>query len=169
MRNLSTILIMTTFLSTLFGFKSQNKNSIYPPEKFSVVEAKLSNGKPVVGSINMGYKNYSDKARYPWCLKINIALDLKKVTENGLPLKSESDIANKFEDELINSIRKVATAHYIGHLYNDTFLDVYIYLDNPEKVNEYLQSEVNKKGLIRGFAFRIEKDPNWTFVKALLK
>src|SRR5271165_6614679 len=99
MKNLNNILIMSILFSTLLGFKSQNKSSIYPPENFSVVEASLSNGKPVVGSINMAYQDYAAKAKYPWCLTINMALDLKNVTENGLPLKSESDIANKFEDE----------------------------------------------------------------------
>lgn len=169
MKNLSTIFIMAAIFSALSGFKSKNQNSVYPPEKFSVVEAKLSNGKPVVGSINMGYKSYTHKEQYPWCLTLNIALDLNGVYKNGLPLKSESDIANKFEDELINSIRKITTAHYICHLYNDTFFDVYIYLDHPEKVNEYLKNEVNKPGLIRGFAYKIERDPNWTTVDGFLK
>jgi hypothetical protein len=160
---------MAFFLSTFFKGKAQNKQSISPPEKFSVVEAKLSNGKPVIGSFNMGYKNYGLKNRYPWCLTINMGLDLKHVTDNGLPTKAESDIANKFEDKLIADIKKITTIHYIGHLYNDTFLDIYAYVDNPEKVNKYLQSQVNKKGLIRGFAFKMQKDTNWDMVKMFLK
>ncbi len=162
-------LLMAFFLSSFFNGKAQNKNSSYPPEKFSVVEAKLADGKPAIGNFNMGYKNYALKSRYKWCLTINIALDLKHVTANGLPIKSESDIANKLEDELMSAIRKLTTTHYIGHLYNDTFLDIYAYIENPEKVNKYLQSQVNKKGLIRGFAFKMEQDPNWNTVKAFLR
>jgi|GEM_PF-6129445 len=59
----------------------------YPPEKFSVVEAKLENGKPVVGSINMAYKDYEDKSKYPWCLELHIALELKNVTQTDYQLK----------------------------------------------------------------------------------
>ncbi|SDT42273.1 Family of unknown function [Mucilaginibacter mallensis] len=163
------IVIMAGFLSLIFGDKSQNKQAVYPPEKFSVVQAKLSNGKPVVGSINMAYKNYPMAAKYPWCLTINMALDLKNVRKDGLPLQSESDIANKFEDQLIKEISKLATVHYIGHLYNDTFLDIYAYLDNPEKVNQYLQKEVNKEGVTRGFRYEIKQDPKWSVVQPFLR
>ncbi|MBB6112863.1 DUF695 domain-containing protein [Mucilaginibacter lappiensis] len=149
--------------------KAQKKDSTYPPENFSAVQAKLDNGKPVVGSINMAYKNYNKKGQYPWCLTINMALELKNVSPNGLPVKVESDIANKFEDQLLDEIKKLATAHYIGHLYNDSFLDIYIYLNDPKKVATYLQSQVNKKGITRGFAYKIEQDPNWSTVQHLLK
>ena len=74
-----------------------------------------------------------------------IGLDLNNLFENGLPKDSESAIANKLEDELFTNIKKYSSAHYIGHLFNDTFLDIYIYLDKPEKVHKYLQSQVNKK------------------------
>jgi len=159
--------LLVLFIST--NCKPQNKSSIFPPEKFSVVEAKLQNGKPVVGSMNMAYKNYDKKAQYSWCLVINIALELKNVSPNGLPVKAESDIVNKFEDQLLDEIKKLTTAHYIGHLYNDSFLDIYIYLDDPKKVATYLQSQVNKKGITRGFAYKIEQDPDWSTVQHLLK
>ncbi|MEN0055559.1 MAG: DUF695 domain-containing protein [Mucilaginibacter sp.] len=161
---ISSLLLLIAFVS-----KGQNKSSIFPPENFSVVKANLENGKPVIGSINMAYKSYEQKNAYPWCLTLNIALELKNVDKNGLPTKSESDIANKFEDELFNQIKKLTTAHYIGHLYNDSFLDIYIYLQEPKKVHEYLQSQVNKKGITRGFGYEIKQDPNWSTVQSLLK
>jgi hypothetical protein len=163
------ILIAVLLLLPVFSCKSQDKHSTHPPEKFSVVEGKLSNGKQVVGSINMAYKDYKEKYKYPWYLELNIALELKNVTANGLPTTEESNIANKFEDELFNEISKITTSHYIGHLYNDSFLDVYIYLDDPKKVHEYLQTQVNKKGITRGFAYKITNDPLWTNVNSLFK
>lgn len=162
-------IIIVLLLCIVTACHAQNKSSEFPPEEFSVVEAKLQNGKPVVGSINTAYKNYDKKAQYPWCLTINIALELKNVSKNGLPIKAESDIANKFEDQLLAEIKKLATAHYIGHLYNDTFLDIYIYLDDPKKVAAYLQSQVDKKGITRGFGYKIEQDPTWSTVQHLLK
>jgi len=66
-------------------------------------------------------------------------------------------------------IKKIATAHYIGHLFYDTFLDVYIYLSEPEKVHQYLQTQINKEGLIRGFGYEINQDPKWTIVEGFLK
>ncbi|MFD0763962.1 DUF695 domain-containing protein [Mucilaginibacter lutimaris] len=160
-----TSLLMLCLISCNAQF---TKNAGALPEKFTVVKAKLGSGKAAVGSFNMAYKNYSLKESYPWCLKINMALDLKNVTENGLPVKAESDIANKYEDYLINNIRKLSTTLYVGHLYNDSFLDIYIYLDEPEKVNEFLKAEVGKKDVTRQFAYEIKEDANWETVADFL-
>lgn len=158
-------------LSTLFGCRNGNNNQgsdIFPPQKFSVVEANLGD-KPGIGSFNSAYKPYNKKARYPWCLRIAIGLDLDNLYENGLPKEKESAIANRLEKELLSEIQKIATAHYIGHIFNDTFLDVYIFLDDPEKVHEYLQTEINKEGLVRGFGYEIKEDPKWKTIEGLLK
>jgi hypothetical protein len=81
--------ILALLLCIVTASYAQNKSAKFPPENFSVVQAKLENGKPVVGSINIAYKNYDKKAQYPWCLVINIALELKNVSTNGLPIKAE--------------------------------------------------------------------------------
>ena len=165
---------MASLLSTFFGCKGQKSKpdkaeSIFPPEKFSVIQATMANGKPVIGSFNLAYKNYDKKTKYPWCLKIAIGLNLDSLFENGLPKDSESKVANKLEDDLLAEVKKLSTAHYVGHLFNDTFLDIYIYLDDPEKVHNYLQTQINKEGLIRGFGYEINKDPSWATVKEFMK
>jgi hypothetical protein len=151
------------FFFIVFGLASC-KTYYIPKENFAVIQAELDN-KPVIGSINLAYKDYNLKAKYPWCLQIAIALDLENLYDNGLPKDEESKIAYKLENELLAEIQKIATAHYIGHLFNDTFLDVYIYLDNPEKVHQYLQTQINKEGLIRGFGYEIHQDRKWKIVK----
>jgi hypothetical protein len=165
------ILIMTNFLSILFGCGQNGKpesKDIFPTESFSVIEATLNN-KPVIGSFNMAYKNYDKKIKYSWCLTISMALDTANLFENGLPKSNESAIANKLEDELLLKIKKLDTAHYVGHLFNDTFLDIYIYLDEPEKIHQYLQTQINKVGLARPFSYEINQDPQWATVKGFLK
>jgi hypothetical protein len=102
-------------------------------------------------------------------LELNIALNLDSVYENGLPHQNESDVANKFEDELVENLKKVTTIHYIGHMYNDSFLDIYIYLDDPERANDYLKQEVNKAGVTRPFSYKIKKDPDWLTVQKLFR
>jgi hypothetical protein len=171
MKQRTLIVITMGLLSTLFGCgqrNTQKTQEIFPRESFSVIEASIGD-KPVVGSFNMAYKTYDKKSQYAWCLTISIALELENLFENGLPKDEESAIANKLEDELYAGIQKLATAHYIGHLFNDTFLDVYIYLDEPEKVHEYLQIQVNKEELIRDFRYEIAKDTKWITVEEFLK
>ena len=167
------ILILTMgFFTSLFGY-GQNKKStsdnIFPEEEFSVLEATLTNGNPAIGSFNMAYKKYDKKSKFPWCLSISIGLKLENCKENGLPESNEIPIANGLEDELLKKIKELTTAHYIGHLFNDSFLDIYIYLDDPEKVHQWLQTQINKKGLIRGFGYEINKDATWETVKHFFK
>ena len=62
-----TFIIMASFLSKLFSrgqSKNENKKYIFPTENFSVVQGQV-NGKPMIGSLNMGYKNYEKKLNIP--------------------------------------------------------------------------------------------------------
>ncbi|MDR2840204.1 MAG: DUF695 domain-containing protein, partial [Paludibacter sp.] len=72
-------------------------------------------------------------------------------------------------DELLSKIKEITTSHYVGHLFNGTFLDVYVYLDNPKDVHSYLQTQVNKEDWIREFAYEISKDTKWTNVEWILQ
>jgi len=154
------------FLSGLFG--KAPAQDVFPTENFAVVEGG-GGGKPATGAINMGYKNYALKANYPWCLRISIGLDLENVYKSGLPKNEERVIADALEDALLAEIKKRATAHYIGHLYNNTYLDIYIYLDDPNKVHQYLQTQTNNKSLTRGFGYEINQDAEWAEVAGFLK
>lgn len=165
------VIIMAIFLSTIYCSKQNTIpecKDIFPADSFFVVNAIIDN-KPVMGSFNFAYKHYKQKEKYPWCLTLSIALNLDSLFDNGLPFESEYAIAAKLEDELLTEIKNLATAHYIGHLFNDTFLDVFIYLDEPQKVHDYLQLQINKKGLVRGFGYEINQDPKWTRASLFLK
>ena len=90
---------MVSILFSVLGCRNnkiykKDNSDIYPKENFSVVEATF-NGKPEIGSFNMAYKNFRDKANFPWCLNLHIELDSKNLYANGLPLPDETKIANK--------------------------------------------------------------------------
>ena len=162
---------MLAFLSAFLGCKSdqiKNEKDIFPPEKFSVIKAQL-HGKLVVGSFNQSYSTYDKKNVYPWRLIISMALSLDSLDSNALPSPGESKIAYAEEDELVAKIQKTATAHYVGHLLNDGFMDIYLYLADPKAVNILLQGEVNKPDLKRGFKFEISQDPEWTTIKGFMQ
>jgi len=147
---------------------STTNEEVFPTEKFAVFESKLPDGRPVVGNVNLAYSDFPRKKEYPWCLELNIALNENNLFENGLPKQEESTMANRFEDDLLAEIRKRSVAHYIGHIYNDGFLDVYVYLDKPKEVHDYLQTQVNKEGVARPFSYEIKEDTNWTTVEGIL-
>ena len=166
------IFVMLSLLSSLFGCSGNkgksDKSQIFPPEKYSVIQAKYK-GKVVIGSMNQAYDNYKLKVDYPWCLIISIGLNLDRLDKNGLPSGEESNIAYREEDEFVTQIKKITISHYIGHLFNDGFLDVYVYLNEPKAVNTYLQTQLNKPELKRGIGYRINKDPDWETVAPFMK
>ena len=106
---------MVSILFSVLGCRNnkiykKDNSDIYPKENFSVVEATF-NGKPEIGSFNMAYKNFRDKANFPWCLNLHIELDSKNLYANGLTLPDETKIANKllkFRTNLSIDIQKYA-------------------------------------------------------------
>ena len=162
---------MASFFSSLLGGRKQNedeKANVFPEDSFSMLQAE-ADGMAVTGSVNKGYKDYGRKEDFPWCLHIGIALNADSVQGNGLPKSDEMDIAYRQEDILLEDIKNIETTHFIGHLFNDGFLDVYLYLPEPQKVHDYLQTQINKEGLLRGFGYEINKDPNWDRVEVFMK
>lgn len=158
------IFIIMAFLN-FFKINGQDKKPVY-----SVIQAKDNKGElTAIGNVDASLKNYNDKKKYPWCLTISIALEERNLNKNHLPNQQESDIANKFEDVLVGHVEKLVPSKYVGHLYNDGFLDVFIYLKDPEKAHNYLLTFADKKDKIREFAHKIEQDLNWERVESLLK
>lgn len=154
------------FICALFPLFNPSKiNAQTRKPSFSVIQATSNNGELLsVGTIDISYKNFNDKARYPWCLLISIALDERNLFDNKLPRDGESAIANNLEDRIITEIEKMATLQYVGHIYYDGFLDIYIYLNDPKSISSYLTKEMKSKTLVREFGYVIEHDPNWSKV-----
>lgn len=158
---------VTTFAESKPVSATAQEEAEYPEEQFSVVHAEID-GRSVIGSVNKGYVGYAKKAQYPWRLHIGIALDENNIGEDGLGGYEENTIAYKVEDELLDGIRKTGTAHFIGHMFNDGYLDVYVYIADPEAVHQYLQQQTNREDLLRGFGYEIGKDPTWNEVAGFL-
>lgn len=148
--------------------KSTSEDGLFPKEAYSIIEAKLENGKPVIGRFNQGYRSYPSKSKYQWCLKVAVELDKERLFRNGLPLPEEKEVANNLQEKLIEELGKLTTTHHIGHLYNDKFLDIYWYVEDPAKVHQWLQAQTAEQTLVRGFGYEINPDPKWQTVRMFL-
>ena len=158
-------------LSILWSCKDSKGNDFkitYPEEKLGVVNATYSDGSIAIGAFNRGYKDYKDKPNYPWSLIITIDLDKKNCTSNGLPSETESEIVNKFEDELVEKMSKISPVHNVGHLFNDNQLQIFLYIRDNTKIKEWLQKEIKEENIIRPFTFEITEDQNWTTTESLM-
>lgn len=94
-------------------------------------------------------------------MKIDIELNPKNCSANGLPLENESKLTNQFEDELVKNMSKISPVHNVGHLFNSNHLNIYLYVRDKDKINEWLQTEIKKENLIRSFTYEIVEDRKW--------
>lgn len=137
-------------------------------ENFSVLQLTLSDGKPALGSIDYGYANFKHKKRYRYFLDISIIMDPEKLTDAGFPDVEESPVILELEDELKRRVDQVADAVYVGHLYNKGMLDVFMYLDSPDKVKEHLDIFKDGENRTRDISYEIYDDPKWREVSVFM-
>lgn len=140
----------------------------YPEEKLGVIKATYSDDSIAIGAFNVGYKNYQEKSNYPWSLIIIMNLDVKNCTPIGLPTESEGEITNKFEDELVEKMSKISPIHNVGHLFNKNQLQIFLYIRDYTKINEFLEIEIRNKKLVRPLTFEITEDPNWSTTESVM-
>ncbi len=151
-------------LSLFWNCKDSKKEDFkmtYPEENLGVIKAKYSDGSLAIGAFNRGYKDYEEKSNYPWSLKINVELNSEKCNPNGLPTADENELANQLEDELVKNLLKISPVHNVGHLFNSNHLDIYLYVRDKNKVDEWLKREVKNVDLKRSFSYELVKDKNW--------
>lgn len=151
--------------STLWNCKDSKQEDFkvtYPEEELGVIKAKYTDGTLAIGGFNRGYRNYKEKHYYPWSLKITMALNSEKCNPNGLPMDGENELANKFEDELVENLSNISPIHNVGHLFNNNYLDIYLYVRDKNKIDEWLEMEIQKEKLIRSFNYELIKDENWS-------
>lgn len=159
--------LFSTLISLLISFQYSSAQVV--EEQFAVVDGEFENGVKIIGTINMAYKEFQDKRTYPWCLHIVVELDQDSLFVNKLPLRSESTLAYALEDELVAGVKKIATTQFIGHVFYDGMMDIFLYLKAPEVVNQYLQIKTAGTGHVRGYSFEISEDPEWLKVASYLK
>ncbi|WP_338647903.1 DUF695 domain-containing protein [Flavobacterium sp. KS-LB2] len=166
------ILILTMGIFSIFwnckDVKKEEFKVSYPVEKLGVIKAQYSDGSIAIGAFNRGYKNYNEKFNYPWSLKIDIELNPKNCSANGLPLEDESKLTNQFEDELVKNMSKISPVHNVGHLFNSNHLNIYLYVRDKAKINEWLQTEIKKENLIRSFTYEIVEDKKWETTESFM-
>ena len=141
--------------------KKEDFKVTYPEENLGIIKAKYSDGSIAIGAFNRGYKDYAEKSNYPWSLKINMELNSENCNPNGLPLADENKLVNKLEDELVENMAKISPIHNVGHLFNSNHLDIYLYVRDKKKINEWLKMEIKKENLTRSFTYELISDKKW--------
>ncbi|MGY6650084.1 DUF695 domain-containing protein [Wenyingzhuangia sp. IMCC45574] len=148
------------------GFKEKDKIRELIPLRFIEKRISLPNNKSGISLFNSSYRKFKKRNAASWCLNITVSLDKKFCDKDGLPLIEESFISSQFEKKLIVELMSESDTniHYVGHIYKEFCLEMYLYLESPEEIYDFMEEKFNQKKLTRGFVYEIIKDTKWDLV-----
>jgi len=106
-----------------FTEKYKNVKNFDEEEKFSIFEANLHNGLPLIATINTSLLDYDSKASYPWISVLKTHYDGE--SNNGLPAKNDYEILSKIEENLIEKLTNENGHLYIGRESADNVKETY--------------------------------------------
>jgi len=154
--------ILASFLLFQYYSFSQSKDSLWGVLQFTV------NNKNCLAVINMEYKNFKEKSKYPVALFFDVETR-EKVGPDGWPSPEENLIFNSFENQIINLVDSNCIAKYIGRTILDGKREIIFYIDKKEKIDKALKELKQTEKMIRVFDYSFYDDPTWEQVYMFYK
>lgn len=127
-------------------------------DEFSLLEATLENGMPLMATVNTSLLKYSAKASYPWISVLKIAYDGNSNT--GFPEEADYNKMNAIEDQVIELLTPKDGNLYIGRETADNSKSIYLAgkdFRQPSKVFDRIIKENPEYNI----SLEIYKDKYW--------
>jgi hypothetical protein len=115
-------------------------------------------GRPVFATIDMGLRDFPDKQRFPFFL--SLTTPLVNPTSEGLPIRSDADNLNTWEDAVEARLRSTGEFVYVGRVTWSGHRELLYYLNNQLPAMEVLKT-LSDSHSTRPFAFTSKRDENW--------
>ena len=128
-------------------------------EKFSVLEAQLENGLPLISVMNMDLLNWQAKPSHPWIA--NLQIPYKSPEYNGLPGKVLSDRFTLFEDAILSQLTDFKGHLYIGKQSGDHIRSYHFATKNFKQCAKIIHEFQEKYKDDFDIDFEIVKDKYW--------
>ncbi|RZL46487.1 MAG: DUF695 domain-containing protein, partial [Pedobacter sp.] len=128
-------------------------------DSYASLEAKLSNGLPLIAVVNRTLLNWDSKASHPWILAIEIKYDGSN--NNGLPGDGDYELLNKFEDEIMLELNDFDGYLNIGRQTADGERIIYFACKDFRKPSKVLHYFTKKYAGKVDFEYEIYKDRYW--------
>lgn len=136
-------------------------------DKFTLYEAELESGLPLLATMNTTLLEWDDKPSHPYILRIYINY---KGNENGLPEQHSFDLMNEFEDILIENLPDKQGYLNVGRQTGDGLKEIYFAskeFRNCSKIVANIIAVYNDKLDVN---YEIYKDKYWqTFERFRMK
>jgi hypothetical protein len=128
-------------------------------DAFSIMEAKLQSGLPLIACINTVLLEWDAKASHPWIAVVEIEYD--GTNFNGLPEKPINDFLYKIEDAITQELKQVASNLPIGRQSSKNLRKIYYACkDFRESSKSIYAIQRLYEGEVK-MSYRIYKDKYW--------
>lgn len=133
----------------------------YEPEDdtYSIMEAKLESGFPLIASINTDLMEWDAKASHPWIAVVDIEYD--GTDYNGLPKKPINDFLYKIEDEIRAALRQSEGILHIGRQSSKNVRNIYFACKGFRDSSKAIYSVQSRYEGSTKMSYRIFKDKYW--------
>src|SRR5690606_23317221 len=120
-----------------------------------------------LATFNNKYKDYPNKAFFPW--HVLIELEIVEKNDNGHPVDKDAERLAKLEDEVMSFLKQKHTVHFVGRVTRNGFRDLRFYIDKPRFKQAEVYAFCDNVMKERGINFGVEQDPEWTAISGLIK
>ncbi|WP_292010369.1 DUF695 domain-containing protein [Chryseobacterium sp.] len=127
-------------------------------DSFSILNATLASGLPLIAVVNTSLLKWDQKASYPWISVVKIRYNGEK--NNGLPEKGDYDSLDKIEEKMVDQLNLEEGNLYIGRESADNMREVFFaskgFRHSPKVFNTIIKDHPEYK-----ISFDLYKDKYW--------
>ncbi len=142
------------FVEKYQGTRRHTENDTY-----SVLEARLKNGKALIAVINTDLLTWENKASHPWVMNIEIKYDGSK--NNGMPDSKTYEILNAIEGEMVEQLKDADGYLNIGRQTADSTREIYFACKDFRKPSRVVHQVHEKYAQQFEMSYEIYKDKYW--------
>ena len=127
-------------------------------DSFSLFEATLTNGFPLIATVNTDLLRWNKKASHPWISVLRI--EYKGDDESGFPDNEDYEMLNAIEDEMLVDLKPEEGDLNIGRETAEHIREIYFASKDFRKISKIL-AETTRKYPQYNITFEIYKDKYW--------
>lgn len=127
-------------------------------DSFSMVEATLSSGFPLIATVNSDLLRWDEKASHPWISVLRIEYDGQN--NNGFPNSEDYEKFNTIEDELLLELLPENGDLNIGRETAENIREIYFASKDFRNISKVLAETIHKYSNYN-MTFEIYKDKYW--------
>jgi hypothetical protein len=141
-----------------FTEKYKNVKDFSEEDAYTVLEAVLNNGLPLIATINTTSLKYDAKASYPWISVLKIQYNGEE--NNGLPKNEDYEKLNTIEEMAFQNLKNEEGNLYIGRESADGVREIYFASKDFRSISKILQKIIKDNPEYK-MSLEIYKDKYW--------